>query len=152
MPFAEHSTAKDEHTEKRDQKRQMGKDLEMCLSVSPGVYHEMDLPGISLQSRILFSWRRTEMVMCIRPRLKKGGEDNVISEISHEPLPRPEWEPCRGACCGAMNSNPSNGTSGKGFVEGTVYQSGEAKLAEELEESTYMQTCGTSCGLPERTR
>lgn len=71
MPFAEHSTAKDEHTEKRDQKRQMGKDLEMCLSVSPGVYHEVDLPGISLQSGILFSWRGTEMVMCVRP-VKEG--------------------------------------------------------------------------------
>lgn len=145
MPFAECSTAKDEHTEKGDQKDRWVKDLEMCLSMSPGVYHEVDLPGISLHSRILFGWRRTETVVCTMPGGKKGGEENVVSEIGHWILLGLAWEPWAGGWggCGAVNSNLAMVLVGTALWR-AVHQNGEPKLADELEKSAYMQTCSTS--------
>lgn len=128
------------------------KDLEMCLSMSSGVYHEMDLPGISLHSRIHFGWRRTETVVCSIPGGKKSGEEDVVSEMGYWLLPGLAWEPWwRWDGYGAASSNPCNGASGDGFVEGHT-SSREPMLTVEFEESSSIQTCGTSCGLTEITR
>ena len=74
---------------KETRKDRWMKDLEMHLSISPGVYHEMDIPGISLHSRVLFGWRRTETVVCNMSGGKKGGEDNVSSELRDWSLATP---------------------------------------------------------------
>lgn len=42
---------------KKTRKDRGVRDVEVCVSVSPAVFHDMDLPGIGLYGRIPFGWR-----------------------------------------------------------------------------------------------
>lgn len=149
MPFAECSTAKDEHPEKGDQKRQMGegsgnvpKCESRCVSWNGPSLHSGNL-GF-LRRRILFGWKRAETVVWSMPRRKKGGEDSVW-EMGHWLLLGLAWETWRGdgEVVGLWAATLAMALVGTALWR-TVHQSGEPKLADELEESSYTQTCGIS--------
>lgn len=136
------------NTQRKETRRdRWAKDLEMCLSVSPGIYHEMDIPGFSLQSRVLFGWRKQRQlcVPCLEERrvgktmLSQRSVIGYVLDFCGSPGGGGQG---RGSC-EAGSSIPAIVLLGTALWR-AVHQGGEPTLADELEKSTYMQTYGTS--------
>jgi len=121
------------------------KDVKMCLSVSPGVFHETDLSGIGWHGKSSF-WQGENRGQLCAPGSREGraGRQCRLGDWSLATSPDLGGSPGR-AGCRTVHRGSAMVTVRRGFVltGRAKHQKWEPECAEEHEGNTCVPTSGT---------